>query len=123
MAKRVSRSKSSDEKAAAGPKRSSRAPRAKAPADAIAAPVTADDAGFAMATELSASDAEAAAPAVPPAESPSNGSTAAASMSSEPSEEDVRLRAYHRFLHRNGGSGSEFDDWVKAEKELRRQSK
>jgi len=43
-------------------------------------------------------------------------------MSSEPSEEDVRLRAYHRFLHRGGGSGSEFEDWVGAEKELRRQS-
>ena len=41
-------------------------------------------------------------------------------MSSEPSEEDIRLRAYHRFLHRDGGAGSEFDDWIGAEKELRR---
>ena len=53
----------------------------------------------------------------------SKGTTAAVSMSSEPSEEDIRLRAYHRFLHRDGGAGSDFDDWIGAEKELRRKSK
>ena len=42
------------------------------------------------------------------------------SMGSEPSEEDIRMRAYHRFLHRGGEHGRHFDDWVEAEEELRR---
>ena len=41
-------------------------------------------------------------------------------MSSEPSEEDIRMRAYHRFLHRGGEHGRHLDDWVEAEEELRR---
>jgi hypothetical protein len=41
------------------------------------------------------------------------------SMSSEPSAEDIRMRAYHRYLERGGGHGMEFDDWVAAEDELK----
>jgi hypothetical protein len=41
------------------------------------------------------------------------------SMASEPSEEDIRLRAYHRYLERGGGHGRHFDDWLEAERELR----
>jgi hypothetical protein len=41
---------------------------------------------------------------------------------SEPSEEDIRLRAYHRFLQRGAGHGYDFDDWLEAERELRRNS-
>lgn len=44
-------------------------------------------------------------------------------MASEPSEEDIRLRAYHRYLHRGGQHGRHFDDWVEAEQELRRDKK
>jgi len=40
-------------------------------------------------------------------------------MASEPSEDDIRLRAYHRFLHRGGQHGGHVDDWVEAEQELR----
>jgi Protein of unknown function (DUF2934) len=40
-------------------------------------------------------------------------------MSSEPSAEDIRMRAYHRYLERGGGHGMEFDDWVAAEHELK----
>jgi hypothetical protein len=40
-------------------------------------------------------------------------------MASEPSEADIRLRAYHRYLERGGGHGLEFDDWVAAEQELK----
>lgn len=40
------------------------------------------------------------------------------SMSSEPSEEDIRLRAYHRYLERGGSPGMDFDDWLQAEREL-----
>jgi hypothetical protein len=36
-----------------------------------------------------------------------------------PSDEEIRERAYHRYLERGGHHGSEFDDWVEAERELR----
>jgi Protein of unknown function (DUF2934) len=41
------------------------------------------------------------------------------SMSSEPSEDDIRMRAYQRYLERGGGHGLEFDDWLEAERELK----
>lgn len=37
----------------------------------------------------------------------------------EPSEEDIRIRAYHRYLERGAGHGTHFDDWLEAERELR----
>lgn len=40
-------------------------------------------------------------------------------MGSEPSEEDIRMRAYQRFLERGGGHGSDFEDWLEAERELK----
>ena len=40
-------------------------------------------------------------------------------MRSGPSEEAIRLRAYHRYLERGGGHGMEFEDWLHAEKELK----
>jgi hypothetical protein len=36
-----------------------------------------------------------------------------------PSEDDIRLRAYHRYLERGGGHGMDFEDWLEAERELR----
>jgi hypothetical protein len=36
-----------------------------------------------------------------------------------PSEEDIRVRAYHRYLERGAGDGSDFDDWLEAEKDLK----
>lgn len=36
-----------------------------------------------------------------------------------PSDEEIRQRAYHRYLERGSHQGSEFDDWVEAERELR----
>jgi Protein of unknown function (DUF2934) len=36
-----------------------------------------------------------------------------------PSDDDIRTRAYHRFLERGGGHGQHFDDWIQAERELR----
>ena len=44
------------------------------------------------------------------------------SMTSEPSEQDIRLRAYQRYLERGGGHGGHFDDWVEAERELKARS-
>ena len=45
--------------------------------------------------------------------------TAPASASAPPSDEEIRERAYQRYLERGGHSGNEFDDWVEAERELR----
>jgi Protein of unknown function (DUF2934) len=42
------------------------------------------------------------------------------SMGSDPSEEDIRMRAYHRYLERGGGHGTDFEDWLEAERELKR---
>jgi len=45
--------------------------------------------------------------------------TTSVSMASEPSEDDIRLRAYHRYLERGGGHGMDFEDWLEAKRELR----
>ncbi len=45
----------------------------------------------------------------------SSSSTRATAMASEPSEEDIRLRAYQRYLERGGGDGRHFEDWLEAE--------
>ena len=42
------------------------------------------------------------------------------SMASEPNEEDVRMRAYLLYLERGRSDGSDFDDWLRAEQELKR---
>lgn len=42
-----------------------------------------------------------------------------AAVDAGPSEEDIRLRAYQRYLERGGGHGMDFDDWLEAERELR----
>jgi hypothetical protein len=36
-----------------------------------------------------------------------------------PNEEDIRVRAYHRYLERGAGDGADFDDWLEAEKDLK----
>ena len=40
-------------------------------------------------------------------------------MGSEPSEDDIRARAYQRYLERGGDHGQDFDDWLEAERELK----
>ena len=42
-----------------------------------------------------------------------------APAASEPSIDDIRRRAYQRYLERGGRHGAHFDDWLEAEKELR----
>jgi hypothetical protein len=37
----------------------------------------------------------------------------------QPTEEEIRVRAYEIYCARNGGLGSEVDDWLKAETELK----
>jgi hypothetical protein len=48
--------------------------------------------------------------------------TRAESMASEPSEADIRMRAYWRFLERGGTHGMDFDDWLSAESESKEKS-
>lgn len=38
----------------------------------------------------------------------------------EPSEAQIRLRAYLRYLERGAGHGADFDDWLQAEMELKK---
>ena len=38
---------------------------------------------------------------------------------SEPSDDEIRERAYEMYLERGGKHGLDFDDWVRAERELR----
>lgn len=40
--------------------------------------------------------------------------------SAEPTADDIRRRAYERYLERGGDHGQHFDDWLEAEKELRK---
>ena len=40
-------------------------------------------------------------------------------MGSEPSDDDIRMRAYQRYLERGGNHGQDFEDWLAAERELR----
>ncbi len=37
----------------------------------------------------------------------------------QPSEDEIRIRAYHRYLERGGGHGRAFEDWLEAERELK----
>ena len=38
----------------------------------------------------------------------------------DPTDEDIRARAYEMYLERGGDHGLDFDDWVRAERELKR---
>jgi Protein of unknown function (DUF2934) len=42
---------------------------------------------------------------------------------SQPTQEEIALRAYHIYLERNGAPGNPFEDWVRAECELTRKPK
>jgi Protein of unknown function (DUF2934) len=42
--------------------------------------------------------------------------------STGPDEDEIRRRAYQRYLERGGGDGQDFDDWLEAERELKQQS-
>jgi hypothetical protein len=48
-----------------------------------------------------------------------NDATRNESMASEPAEEEIRIRAYRRYLERGGADGQDFDDWLEAERELK----
>lgn len=69
---------------------------------------------------------EAIPPGAPvPSNTPAERATAADQRpadiipASEPSEHDIRTRAYMRYLERGGRHGSDFDDWLEAERDLK----
>jgi hypothetical protein len=69
-------------------------------------------------------------PAAPAAPKPKRARAAAApapgqgaGSSGGPSLDDIRRRAYERYLERGGNHGQHFDDWLEAEKELKLKSK
>ena len=39
--------------------------------------------------------------------------------STQPTREEIALRAYHIFLERGSTPGNELEDWIRAERELR----
>jgi hypothetical protein len=46
-------------------------------------------------------------------------SSASRPMGSEPTDDDIRARAYQRYLERGGNHGMDFEDWLTAERELK----
>jgi hypothetical protein len=48
---------------------------------------------------------------------------AAAEPNDQPSEDEIRRRAYELYLERGGGHGMHFEDWVRAEEELRNRNR
>jgi hypothetical protein len=117
MAKRPSRSKTNDPASpeSAQPRgRRSRSTDSTSPA-AASAPVS-------DASDMQAARAEATVglPAeLYPGQAPGAPASESLSMGSEPSEADIRMRAYHRYLERRGHHGTDFEDWLEAERELK----
>jgi hypothetical protein len=54
-----------------------------------------------------------------PAQPKTRRARAAAVPVPEPSVDDIRRRAYERYLERGGNHGQHFDDWLEAERELK----
>ena len=119
MAKRTpSRSEANDTAGAtpATPKpRRARATKSSAPVRPAAMPASETQAIRAEADDLSAMMSDPG----PRPESLDALTSESTSMASEPSEHDIRMRAYQRYLERGGGHGEEFNDWVEAERELK----
>jgi hypothetical protein len=50
-------------------------------------------------------------------------SAAGENAAAGPTEHEIRARAYQMFLERGGRDGADFDDWLRAERELKGRSK
>jgi hypothetical protein len=48
---------------------------------------------------------------------------AAAVADREPSDEEIRVRAYFRYLERGASTGDSFEDWAEAKKDLEERKK
>ena len=100
--------------------RSKAEPKPAAPADAAAAAKPRARAKSKSAADVVSSDTAVANDAAAPTFlSPSSHSASASvSMASELSDDDIRIRAYHRYLERGGGHGMDFEDWLEAKRDL-----
>lgn len=104
MAKRTTpRSEANDTSAASSRARSRRTPPSTSPG--------ADTIGALPGVERSEDDGTVGRAMATAAPADSNGDL--------PSEHEIRERAYHRYLERGTHSGSDFDDWVEAERDLK----
>jgi hypothetical protein len=60
----------------------------------------------------------------PESSAPSSAESTADDQSTfTPTDEDIRRRAYERYQQRGANHGQHFDDWLEAEKELRKSRK
>ena len=116
MAKRSSRSQAHD------PSGARAAPPAPKPRRARAGTRPAGETQPQAAAPAEAADISAARPGGDEYRSADASSSASRSdsMGSEPSEEDIRLRAYQRYLERGGSHGMDYDDWLEAERDLKK---
>jgi len=108
MAKRTERTEASDSTTAAPP-----AQPAKGSSRSRSARLTAGADTFAARPEPS-DEAPREEPMV------ETRAESAGSTDTEPTEEDIRQRAYQRYLERGGGHGMDFEDWLEAERELKK---
>ena len=56
--------------------------------------------------------------AVEPISSAADMGNVSAESHYQPTYDDIAQRAYERYLKRGGHDGSDFDDWIEAEREL-----
>ena len=115
MAKRIPRSSASDSGAAASPPQ----PKARRQRATAATPSTPAPDTIAADTRVEGREHNSTGIA---SEAGDDAPLESMSMASEPSEEDIRMRAYHRFLERGAGHGNDFEDWLEAERELKKLS-
>jgi len=118
MAKQPPRSNAS-ETSSARPARAKRTKAAPAADSAAAPPERAAEIGSATGAITKPESAPASETRTMNAPPEAIDERRSVSMSSAPSEEDIRLRAYHRYLERGGGHGMDFEDWLEAERELK----
>lgn len=107
MAKRPTRSEADDTPSASQPK-----PRRSRASTSAAAGGAASESATTQAARGSVADQS-------PADVDRRMALTSESMAAEPSEDDIRMRAYQRYLERGGSHGMDFDDWLEAERELR----
>jgi hypothetical protein len=55
-----------------------------------------------------------------PVETANDSANTPAMPAGGPSEIEIRERAYHRYLQRGGGHGMDFEDWLEAERDLKK---
>src|SRR5438105_1257249 len=114
MAKRTSRSRASD--AASGAPAEPRAPATPQAERSRSRRATGSSEPPQDSNEIVASEIENPRTISKPAASAESDRLNA----SEPTEEEIRLRAYQRFLERGGAHGDDFNDWLAAERELKK---